>query len=81
MSNRVVVVGDFNFPQYTGTATTQALRQGEMFKCVQESFISQYVERPSRERAKFDLLLQNWVGQVTEVLVDKPFGTSYHYFY
>lgn len=43
----------------------------EFAKCVQESFLRQYLKIHFRERAKLDLLLGNWAGQV-----GKPFGTT-----
>ena len=48
----------------------------EFVKCVQESFLRQHVEDPTRERAKLDLLLGNRAGQVTEVTVGTTLGPA-----
>ena len=52
---------------------------GEKFvACIQEEFLVQYVDGPTRGAAKLDLLLGNKGGQVTEVFVRGRFGTSDH---
>lgn len=40
----------------------------EIIKCVQERFLQQFAEGPTR--AMLDLLLAKWEGQVNEVFMD-----------
>ena len=66
--NRVVIVGDFNFPNIDWDSHSIRGLDGEKFvKRIQGEFLIQYVDGPTREGAKRDLLLGNKEGQVTEV--------------
>ncbi|XP_062920044.1 uncharacterized protein LOC134354760 isoform X1 [Mobula hypostoma] len=76
---KVVVVGDFNFPHVDWDShTVRGLDGLEFVKCVQESFLNQYIEVPTRGDAILDLLLGNELGQVMEVWVGEHFGSSDH---
>lgn len=78
-SHRRGVVVDFNFPNIDlNYHSAKSLDKVEFVKCVQERFLKQFVEDPARERAKLDLFLRNWSGQVTLVSVGKHFGISNH---
>ncbi|XP_062923290.1 uncharacterized protein LOC134356332 [Mobula hypostoma] len=77
--HKVVVVGDFNFPYIDWVSHTVRGPDGlEFVKCVQENFLNQYIEGPTRGDAILDLLLGNELGQVTEVCVGEHFGSSDH---
>ncbi|XP_069796955.1 uncharacterized protein [Narcine bancroftii] len=70
--HRVVIMGDFNFPHIDWeTHSVKGLDGLEFVKCVQDSFLQQYVVG-----AVLDLLLANGMGQVTEVSVGEHFGSS-----
>lgn len=57
-SNKVVVVGDFNFPNIDRANRGVNGSNGVQFlKCVQEGFLKQYVEALTRERATLVLVL------------------------
>ena len=45
---------------------------------MQDSFLQQYIEVPTRGGAVLDLLLGNETGQVGEVCVGEHFGSSDH---
>ncbi|XP_059826924.1 uncharacterized protein LOC132394603 [Hypanus sabinus] len=77
--HKVVIVGDFNFPHVDWEAhSVKGLDGLEFVKCVQDSFLQQYIEVPTRDGAVLDLLLGNAIGQLTDVCVGEHFGSSDH---
>eukprot|EP00061_Rhincodon_typus_P010747 g35270.t1 len=77
--SRVVVVGDFNFPLIDGDSLRARGSDGEQFvRCVQEGFLRQYVDNPTREETILDLVLGNEPAQVIDVSVGEHFGLSDH---
>ena len=59
-SNRVVVVGDFNFPYIDwDSLSARGVDGAEFVRSVQEGFLKQYVDSPTREGAILDLVLGN----------------------
>ena len=74
-----MIVGDFNFPHIDWDSdTVKGLDGVEFVKCVQENFLYQYIEVPTREGAILDLLLGNELGQVMDVSVREHFRPSDH---
>ena len=52
---------------------------GQFFvQCVQEGFLTQYVDRPTRGEATLDLVLGNEPDQVLDLEVGEHFGDSDH---
>ena len=48
--HKVVIVGDFNFPHVDWEAhSVKGLDGVEFVKCVQDSFLQQYIEVPTRD--------------------------------
>ncbi|XP_059809285.1 uncharacterized protein LOC132382840 [Hypanus sabinus] len=77
--HKVVIVGDFNFPHVDWEAhSVKGLDGLEFVKCVQDSFLQQYIEVPTRDGAVLDLLLGNAIGQLTDVCVGEHFRSSDH---
>ena len=77
--HKVVVVGDFNFPHIDWDShAVKGLDGLEFVKCVQDSFLDQYIDEPTRGDAILDLLLGNELGQVTDVCVGAHFSSSDH---
>jgi len=77
--NRVVVVGDFNFPGIDWKVLRAGGLDGEEFvKCVLEGSLEQYVDSPTREGAILDLVLGNEPGQVVKVSVGEHVANSDH---
>eukprot|EP00061_Rhincodon_typus_P001962 g16260.t1 len=59
-SNRVVVVGDFNFPFIDWDSLGAWSSDGaEFVTSIQEDFLKQYVDSPTRKGAVLDLVLGN----------------------
>ncbi|XP_062901339.1 uncharacterized protein LOC134345105 [Mobula hypostoma] len=78
-NNRVVIMGDFNFPNIDWhLISSKGLDGAEFVKCVQDGFLSQYVDRPTRGNAILDLVLGNKPGQVTDPSVSEHLGDSDH---
>ena len=50
----------------------------EFVRCVQEGFLTQYVDKPTRGEAVLDLVLGNEPGQVSDLSVGEHFGDSDH---
>ena len=78
-NNRVGVMGDFNFPNIDWNLPKARGLDGEEFvRCVQEGFLTQYVDKPTRGEAVLDLVLGNEPGQVSDLSVGEHFGDSDH---
>ena len=78
-NNRVVVMGDFNFPNIDWNIPRVRGLDGEEFvRCVQEGFLTQYVDKPTRGEAVLDLVFGNEPGQVSDLSVGEHFGDSDH---
>ena len=77
-NNRIVVVGDFNFPYIDWDSLLGAWMEQEFVRTVQEGFLKQYVNSPSWEGARLDWVLGNESGQVIKVSVGEHFGNSDH---
>ena len=78
-NNRVVVMGDFNFPNIDWNIPRVRGLDGEEFvRCVQEGFLTQHVDKPTRGEAVLDLVLANEPGQVSDLSVGEHLGDSDH---
>ena len=73
-------MGDFNFPNIDWhLISTKGLDGAQFVNCVQDGFLSQYVDRPTRGNAILDLILGNEPGQVTDLSVGEHLGDSDHH--
>ena len=73
------MVGDFNFPYIDwDSLSARGLDGAEFVRSIQEGFLKQYVDSPTREGAILDLVLGNEPGQVVDVSVGEQFGNSDH---
>uniref|UniRef100_A0A4W3GAF0 Coiled-coil domain-containing protein n=1 Tax=Callorhinchus milii TaxID=7868 RepID=A0A4W3GAF0_CALMI len=78
-ANRVVIMGDFNYPNIDLQNTSIKGKAGQRFiDCVQENVLEQYVSSPTRKEALPDLVLGNEIGQVEQVSVGQHLGNSDH---
>ena len=60
------MMGDFNFPNIDWNIPRVRGLDGEVFvRCVQEGFLTQHVDKPTRGEAVLDLILANEPGQVS----------------
>jgi len=63
-NNRLIIFGDFNFPNINWDShSVTNLEVADFLKCIQENFLCQYVEGPTRDGA----VLGNKVRQEFEV--------------
>ncbi|XP_059811731.1 uncharacterized protein LOC132384561 [Hypanus sabinus] len=70
-------MGDFNFPNIDWhLISSNGLDGAEFVKCVQDGFLSQYVDRLTRRNAILDLVLGNKLGQVIDLSVGEHLGDS-----
>ena len=77
--HRVAVVGDFNFPNIDWNLYRSNSFDGAVFvQCVQEGFLTKYVDRATSDGAILDLVLGNEPGQVLDLFVGEHFGDSDH---
>ncbi|XP_059801229.1 uncharacterized protein LOC132378374 [Hypanus sabinus] len=78
-NNRVVMMEDFNFPNSDWHLPgAKGLDGVEFVRCVQEGFLTQYVDKPTRGEAVLDLVLGSEPGQVSGLSVGDYFGDSDH---
>jgi len=67
-------MGDFNFPNIEWKLFRSKSLDGVVFvQCVQEAFLTQYVDSLTRGEAILDLVLGNEPGQVLDLLVGEHF--------
>ncbi|PKU41684.1 rna-directed dna polymerase from mobile element hypothetical protein [Limosa lapponica baueri] len=70
-------MGDFNFPDICWKYNTAEREQSQRFlECVEDNFLTQLVNEPTRESALLDLLLVNREGLVGNVEVGGCLGQS-----
>eukprot|EP00061_Rhincodon_typus_P000587 g12144.t1 len=78
-SNRLVVMGDFNFPYIDWDSLgVRGLDGAEFVRSIQDGFLEQCVNSPIREGAILDLVSGNEPSQLVEVSVGDYFGNSDH---
>jgi len=78
-SHRVVVMGEFNFPNIDWNLfSSNSLDGADFIGCVLEGFLTHYVDTPTRGEATLDLVLRNEPGQMLDLLVGELFGVSDH---
>ena len=74
---RVLILGDFNLPGIDWGEEQGKGRADEDFRVlVQDCFLTQFVDMPTRGSAVLDLLLSNDPNMVEEVEVGEHFGSS-----
>ncbi|XP_067904856.1 uncharacterized protein [Heterodontus francisci] len=78
-SNRVVVMGDFNFPNIDwNLLSANSLDGADFVRCVQEGFLTQYVDSLPSSQPMLDLVFGNEPGQVADLSVGEHFGDGDH---
>ncbi|GAB0194936.1 hypothetical protein GRJ2_001958900 [Grus japonensis] len=72
-------MGDFNHPDICGRDNTAERKQSRKFlKCVDDNFLLQVTEEPTRRDAMLDLILTNKEGLVGDVKLKGSLGCSDH---
>ncbi|PKU36607.1 adaptin ear-binding coat-associated protein 1 [Limosa lapponica baueri] len=75
----LVLVGDFNLPDICWKGNTAESRQARRFlKCMEDNFLTQLVEEPTRGGTLLDLLFTHKEGLVGDVEVGGRLGLSDH---
>ncbi|PKU41873.1 rna-directed dna polymerase from mobile element jockey-like [Limosa lapponica baueri] len=78
-SQALVLVGDFNYPDICWKGYTVTNIQSKRFlQCIDDNFLTQLVEEPTRREALLDLVLTNKEGLVEDILVEGNLGCSDH---
>jgi len=78
-SKALVLMGDFNHPNTCWRDKTAVHRQSRRFlQCVEDNFLLQVIEEPTRSGAMLDLVLTNMEGLVGNVKVKGNLGCSDH---
>ncbi|PKU46943.1 glycerol kinase [Limosa lapponica baueri] len=78
-SQALVLVGDFNYPDICWKGYTARNIQSKRFlHCIDDNFLMQLVEEPTRREALLDLLLTDKEGLVEDIKVEGNLGCSDH---
>lgn len=78
--NGTVIVGDFNLPKINWNSLTSPNIVGERFlDFMHDSYLTQLVDKPTRNENILDLILTNENDLVNDVTVDCNLGTSDHH--
>ncbi|GAB0207020.1 hypothetical protein GRJ2_003167600 [Grus japonensis] len=78
-SQALVLMGDFNHPDICWRDNTAEHKQSRKFlECVNDNFLLQVIEDPTRRGAMLDLILTNKEGLVGDVKLKGSLGCSDH---
>ncbi|GAB0205871.1 hypothetical protein GRJ2_003052700 [Grus japonensis] len=78
-SQALVLMGDFNHPDICWRDNTAERKQSRKFlECVDDNFLLQVIEEPTRRGAMLDLILTNKKGLVGDVKLKGSLGCSDH---
>jgi hypothetical protein len=74
----VIIVGDFNFAELKWDVVDNLPDGHPFITCLQDNFLEQLVDEPTRGANFLDLILCSDINLVKNVMVGKPFVTSDH---
>ncbi|MGK2860350.1 MAG: endonuclease/exonuclease/phosphatase family protein [Chitinophagaceae bacterium] len=74
----VIIMGDFNFPQFNWNRIETLDVEHPFIECINDNFLSQLVEEPTRGSNYLDLLFCSECSLIENVIVGEPFETSDH---
>ena len=75
----LVLMGNFNYPDICWVSSSARHAQSKRFiQCVEDNFLMQVVEEPTRRGVLLDLVLTNRDGLVRDVKVGGSLGCSNH---
>ena len=75
---RCVIVGDFNYPDINWKNSSAGAQGCQFHECVQDFFLYQHVDAPTRGGNILDLILSTEQNMVTDVEVVESLGCSDH---
>ncbi|GAB0180032.1 hypothetical protein GRJ2_000468500 [Grus japonensis] len=72
-------MGDFNYPDICWRDNTAGQKQSRKFlECINDNFVLQVIEEPTRRGAMLDLVLTNKEGLIGDVKLEGSLGCSDH---
>jgi hypothetical protein len=71
-ANSTVIMGDFNFPELDWTNINSLEDTHPFMRCINKNFLSQVVDKPTREKNVLDLILTSDDSIIGNVLVGNP---------
>ena len=75
----VIKMGDFNYPEIDWINGTSGTVKGQKFKnLLQDNFMVQFIEAPTRNDALLDLIISNHAELITNVQIKEHLGSSDH---
>ena len=73
-----IFLGDFNFSEIKWNNLKLSVVDHPFVKCLQENFLQQLIEEPTRGENFLDLVLANDITLIEDLTVEEYFGTSDH---
>ena len=77
-NENVVIMGDFNFPELKWTNQSNISHEHPFITCINDNFLEQLVDKPTRGENILDLVLCSDTSFVQNLTVGEPFATSDH---
>ena len=78
-NENVVIMGDFNFSELKWNVVNSSLHEHPFVTCMQDNFLEQVVDKPTRGENFLDLILCSDSNFVQNLTVGEPFVTSDHH--
>ena len=76
--DRVIIMGDFNFPELDWCKIETLSDTHPFIKCINNNFLDQLVDKPTRGDNILDLIMTTDVSIINNLVVGEPFETSDH---
>ena len=77
-SKNLIIMGDFNFSELDWSSDSSIDRAHSFVECLDNNYLSQLVDKPSRNNNYLDLVLASDTGLVEGITVGDPFQSSDH---
>jgi len=77
-NKQIVLMGDFNFPELDWSCSETVDHSHPFVECLDNNFLSQIVDKPSRGTNYLDLAICSDVNLIDELTVGEPFESSDH---
>ena len=75
----VIIMGDFNYPEiYWSNGTAGTVKGQQFIMLLQDNFMVQLIEAPSRNDALLVLAISNHAERITNVQIKEHLGSSDH---
>ncbi|KAJ7412608.1 rna-directed dna polymerase from mobile element jockey-like [Pitangus sulphuratus] len=78
-SQALILLGDFNYPNVYWESSTESCRQSRrLLECMEDNFLSQVIESPTRGNVILDLLVTNASQLIGDIKIGGSLGCSDH---